>query len=777
MNIEQLLSRMREFDALRDGDDSDNKDTIVRGSLDRIKPEIADGWPAQVHPDICAALTDLGIPKPYRHQFAAVEKSLSGADVVMESPTASGKTLSFAVPMLDALVRDNNARALLVYPMKALAMDQREQINELCRRLPAGVRKIESWPYDGNANERDRKAIRDNPPQILMTNPEYLNQSFLAHKDKWSDNGFLKNLRYLVIDEMHEYRGFFGGNMAMLLRRFLLQLARLGASPRIFMSTATCANPLEHAKALTNREMELISVRDALRPKREFVFVNPDIPDYKHRDILRLRVERAALSCLSENMQALVFCPTKKFAEEAFRNARREAAERGLNRDKLSLFHADLNPEKRVEIQRGIKQGGIHVAFCTNALELGLDIGGLDGVILAGFPAHIMAAWQRIGRAGRGWDKDAFVLFYAMNDPIDRFFIGNLNAFLGKPFDQLVVDTNNSEVIDNHLPSLSQETNGRLNSADGEILGEAFFHRAGQSMGAVPGNFKPQSLLKLRGDLGSSFALKLPSGGAGEEDPQISGVRKFREAYIGAHFLFYGRTYKVHAHEEKAVVLVEVPEAERHLRTEPRFFTVPTESGFFDGAGFGDVADVYYGRLDILTNFTGYKLVDERTGEEKGQGGEAGALNQRNLHAFWIFVKDGDAAGIGALEQLIRVGAMFVIPADRFDAGTYSKRGDKPIAYYYENYAGGIGVAKKLFGVWREALAEGVKIARQCECKSGCPNCIVPPRSRINADIDKERGIELAEKILAAAQNAPTAKLRNNMMTPCRDESESGEDN
>ena len=765
MDIEQLLSRMREFDALRDKGDKNNKDgkdikdTIVRGSLDRIKPEFAADWPEQVHSDVRAALESLGVAAPYQHQFDAVEKSMEGADVVMESPTASGKTLSFAVPMLDALVRDRNAHALLVYPMKALAMDQREQIDKLCGHLP-GTRRIESWPYDGNATQEERNIIRKNPLPILMTNPEYLNSSFLAYKEQW--NGFLRNLRYLVIDEMHEYRGFFGGNMALLLRRFLLQLARLGVSPRIFMATATCANPLEHAKSLTGREMELVSAREALRPQREFVFVNPAIPDFKYRDSLRQRVECAALACLSEGLSALVFCPTKKFAEDAFAKSKQEAAKRGLDKNKLSLFHADLTPERRVEIQHGLKRGDIRVVFATNALELGLDIGGLDGVILAGFPAHIMSAWQRIGRAGRGWDKNAFVLFYAMNDPIDRFFVGNLRAFLKRPFDQLVVDPDNEEVIQNHLSSLSQEVGGQLRPSDEVSLGKTFY-RVGQSIGPVPGsgNYRPQSHLKIRGDLGPSFFLK---SGA-ERIGQISDTRRFREGYIGAHFPFFGRRYKVHSLEEDAVVLVEVPESELHLRTEPMFFTTPAESGLFDVDGFGEIVEVCYGRLNIYTNFTGYKLVDERTGEEQGRGGAESALNQRNLHAFWLVAKDGgDADGIGALEQLIRVGAMFVIPADRFDAGTYSRRGDNPTAYYYENYAGGIGVAKKLFGVWREALTKGVEIARQCECKSGCANCIVPPKSHVNADIDKVRGIELAEKILAATQGDPTSKLHNGMM-------------
>ena len=274
MDTDRLLARLKEFDALCDGD------KIERGSVERIQPEYADSWPADIHPSIIEALEALGRPRPYKHQAEAIERSLSGADVVMESPTASGKTLAFAVPMLDALVRDPKAHALLVYPTKALALDQREAIHDLCDKL-SGVRKIESSPYDGNTPTDQRAAILKTPRAVLMTNPELLNLSFLMNRAKWERNGFLRGLKYIVIDEMHEYRGFFGGNMALLLRRFLLHLNRLDVSPRIFMATATCANPVEHAEALTGRSMSHVPARDRLRPRRDFTFVKPNIPDYQ----------------------------------------------------------------------------------------------------------------------------------------------------------------------------------------------------------------------------------------------------------------------------------------------------------------------------------------------------------------------------------------------------------------------------------------------------------------------------------------------------------------
>ena len=755
LDIDRFMGLLREFDAVRESD------TINRGAIDRIEPDYADEWPIQLHPDVRNALVRAGVPQPYLHQTDAITKALEGADVVMESPTASGKTLAFTAPMLHTIMQNPGSHAMMIYPMKALAFDQREQIRQICQ--PLG---IESWPYDGDTGEESKGWLRQQPSQILLTNPEYLNMSFLGSREAWdrhqAGSKFLRNLRYIVIDEMHEYRGFFGSNMALLLRRFFRHLSRIEAHPQIFLSTATCANPQEHAQSLTGRDLEVVSARDVLRPKRNFIFVDPEIRDYRYWDILRLRVEKAALTVLNDGLQVLVFCPTKRFLETAFSNCRRAVEELGGDPDQVSAFHADLKPERRQEIQEKIKAGEIRVVFTTNALEIGLDVGGLDGVILAGFPPSIMSAWQQIGRAGRGWDRDAFVLFFAMNDPIDRFFVGNLNAFLEKPFDELVVDPGNEELIRKHLPSLMEEAGGRLRPIEEDILGSPFYNAAIRTRGTIPAGYKPQPHLDLRGGIGQSFKLKRNN----EELGQISAMRRFREAYIGAIFPFFGQRYHVRSHEEQTVILED---SEQYLRTEPGFFTVLSRADFFDGTGYGDI-DVYYGSLNITFNFTGYKLIDERSGELIRTGGDDDALFMRNLHSFWIDVPQSATSidGIGALEHMIRVGAMFVIPADRFDTSTHSRTGSELAAYYYENYPGGIGVAKKLFSVWNVALEKGIEIAQNCSCSKGCQNCIEPAKSWdiSNANIDKVKGIELAEQLLAAVENGPERRFQDGLMLP-----------
>ena len=747
---EEFIARLKEFDALRDDDQ------ILTDAVDRIEPQYQDSWPNGLHQSVLDALSSIGISKPYRHQYEAISKSLNGVDVVLESPTASGKTLAFTVPMLHALKSDPNSHAMMIYPMKALAFDQRAQIRNLCEPM-----SIQSWPYDGDTSPEHKKYLRLEPPQVLLTNPEYLNASFLGWREQWED--FLKNLRYIVIDEMHEYRGFFGSNMALLLRRFFLHLKRIGASPRVFLSTATCANPEEHAKNLTGRDVEVVSVRNSFRPKRHFVFVRPEVSNFRYRDILQLRVENAALTVLSLGLQTLVFCPSKKFLEEASMQCRRRAAEQGIEPDKIDVFHADMKSENRQHIQEKIKSGDTRVVFTTNALELGLDIGGLDAIIMAGFPPSIMSAWQQIGRAGRGWNRDALVLFYAMNDPIDRFFVSNLDAFLSKPFDELVVDPANAELIGKHIPSLMSETKGILYPSDETTLGNPFYAQASQNPGMPPPRSRPQSRLNMRGGTGPSFALKHGN----KEIGQISAIRRFREAYIGAVFTFMGRRYRVHSHEEDAVVLVD---AEQNLRTEPGFFTVLSPSDeVIDGVAYGDVG-VYFGRLNLWMNFTGYRLIDEVTGEDRGLGGTEVSINQKNLQSVWINVPHNQGAtdGIGALEHLIRVGAMFVIPADRFDTSTHSKTSDEPMAYYYENYPGGIGVAKKLFNVWPSALRKGIDIAINCSCAIGCQNCIEPAKSYdiSNPNINKHAGIELAHHILSLQAKGPDRKFENGLMVP-----------
>ncbi len=748
MDFDRLKSQLLEFGALRNGDE------IQEETINRIKPEYANSWTSGIHSKLQQQLDKSMLSKPYAHQVDAIDMSLRGNDVVLGSPTASGKTLAFTIPMLDTLLRNPGSHALMIYPMNALSLDQRDQINYMCE--PLGMR---AETYNGQTTNKLKTELRKDPPEILLTNPEYLNDSFLAWLDKhWTS--FLSKLCFLVIDEMHLYHGYFGTNMALLLRRLFVQLDRLGASPRVFLSTATCANPEEHARNLTGRTAKLLQ-GSKMRPRRHYLFVNPNnrdshsTPKNRRRNPLEERIVNAALAVLQQDLQVLVFGPSKRFLDQVYIDSKRKAKQRGLDPDLLAIFYADLPKKQKRENQQKIKSGKVHVTFTTSSLEVGLDIGGLDGVVLAGFPSNIMSAWQQIGRAGRGWDRDAFVLFYAMNDPIDQFFVNNIKEFLDRDYDHLVIDPTNEQLIANHVPSLKYELGDTLKASDRPILGDSFYEAARNDRRRAPryGTYRPQKKLTnrgLRGNAGENYVLEFN----GKEIGQIPGMRRFREAYQGAILPFAGHKYSVESLLiERDKNTVQLVEAKPGRRTEATFRNFLHVRDIVKEQDIGDFTLVL-GKVSQAMGYVGYKLVDEQSGEILDRVDvEPDYYNLDQLHAFWVRLPDDkkNLPGLGALEQMFRVGAMFVIPTNRFDTSTWSELKDFT-AYYYENYSGGIGIARKLFKEWPSVLKKGIEIAENCPCRSGCQNCIEPAKSwsSSNNSIDKAAGIVLASSLLAA---------------------------
>lgn len=313
--MKDLLDALREFDAVRTSDDLQMPDQVITRTLPAIPPVLDDtGVLQRLDPRIQNALSATGINRLYEHQAKAISAALQGRDVVLEAPTASGKTVSFLAPMLELLLRDPTSHALMIHPMKALSNDQRRQLNELEAEIKNPGRALDSWPFDGDTDKEYRKILKGRPPAILLTNPEMLHQSFLGWSTQWEH--FLSNLKFLVIDEIHEYRGYFGTNFALLLRRFFKKLDELGARPQVFLASATCANPEEHAFRLTGRECVPVRSVSGMRPERRYVFVDPaGIPDYCFLDVFEVRIANAALACLSRELTTIVFCPSRNFAE------------------------------------------------------------------------------------------------------------------------------------------------------------------------------------------------------------------------------------------------------------------------------------------------------------------------------------------------------------------------------------------------------------------------------------------------------------------------------
>lgn len=755
--MDELLATLRRFDALRDQASEAQGDAVLRRVLPCQEPVWASPQDlARLPPLVPKVARRLGFSSLYAHQVAAMEAILSGVDVVLESPTASGKTLSFALPLVLALQEDPQAHALMIHPMKALSHDQRRQWEEIAAVCNGVVKRpLDSWIFDGDVEYEHRRLLKEKPPAVLFTNPEMLHASFLGWQEQWTK--FLKGLKLIVLDEIHEYRGYFGTNVALLLRRLLAMLDQRDVRPQLVLATATCGNAQEHAQRLTGRCCTLVRAESTARPPRHFAFINPAIPDFKYHEIYRLRVARAALACMAQGLNTLVFCPSRRFVEEAAIRTREEAGQFQLDPEKIAPYRSGYDPSLRREIEEGLRSGRYQVVFSTNALEIGIDIGRLDACILAGFPDSPFSAWQRIGRVGRRWDKPAYILFYAMNNPFDRFVASNIDAFLNKPLDEILIGIDNEELMEKHLPYLIFESGGKPRPNLKPHLGEAFYDFACQAMaGKKPVQHrKPYyKRLSLRGGSGENYKLVYK----GQELGDISDVQRFREAYVGAIYHHFGKAYRVVAHGADEI---ELEMAEPHLRTEGIFYTVTQGVEMLDGIRYAENLAVCYGKLTVFENFAGYKLIDTRSGEvvDEQRSQEA---RRSNVRGFWLEVADlsrmGDGCdpiGLLGVEQLLRIGAPFVVPCDRHDLGTWTNLKPPPMIYLYETIAGGIGVAEKALQVWPTILQTGIEIAQRCQCQHGCPSCLVPPRLPADAiEPKKEPTVRLAQTLLKLASSA-----------------------
>ena len=760
--MNNMLEALRKYDALRDSDLGN--DVVGQATLESISPIFADGSDVfeRLTPQMVQALGRQQFNQLYQHQVEAILGALNGDNVVLQAPTASGKTLSFQVPILDALIRDTTSHALMLYPTKALALDQRQQLENLIKHISSP--RIESWWYDGDVEQDYRNALRRSPPNILITNPDMLHNSFLGHSDLWQK--FLRKLKWVVVDEMHEYRGYFGSNVAMILRRFSHHLAQQNIFPNFFLCSATCANAKEHAENLTGLSFREVNSNNSIRPRRQFYFIQPDIPDHQYWDILQIRTVKAGLACLVNGKSVLAFCPTRKFAENCILTANREldklheTCNTDIDSSQIRVFRAGLSVDERHAIQEGLKNGSVRLVFTTNALELGIDIGGLDGVILAGFPDSMMSAWQRIGRAGRNWTSEAFVIYYARNNPLDRFYASNLEMFLKKPLDDLVVNPANEDLIEKQLPSLLFETPS-LEGGD-SILGEGLYRAAFEKLesGAKPvqtGRWRPHSTLDIRGGGSGNFTIKEGSKSIGT----LSGHQQFREAYQDAIYMHGGKKYRVtgitFATSGGEITLGSV---DPFLKTNPVMVTTVTEQIIYDGKRWeseDSEVEVYYGKVLISEVIRSINEIEERSGEvQRSWTPHHNSANFNDAHAYWIRVKKNSREiidGVSALQHLLRVGATFKIPLDAHDIFPHTVPNDRK-AYIVESYPGGIGIARKALDSWREILEVGVNVAEACNCRKGCPNCIVPPRSR--DELDKRAGILLSHSLLENTSNPPS---------------------
>ncbi|NOY69469.1 MAG: DEAD/DEAH box helicase [Deltaproteobacteria bacterium] len=726
---------------------------VFSRALDREAPQhakIAGLFPSAIK----LVLEKMGISSLYSHQAQAIKAILSGQNVVVSTPTASGKTLVYNLPVLTKIMEDQKTTAIYLFPLKALAQDQLRTFSQMAAAKGADL--ATAAIYDGDTSSWQRRKIRESLPNVIFTNPEMLHLSFLAYHDKWAD--FFSNLRYVVVDEVHTYRGVLGSHMAQVFSR-LHRICRLyGANPVFIFSSATISNPVELVEALTGMPAKAVSKSGSPEGKRHLIFINPaDSP--ATTAILLLK------AALHRNLRTIVYTQSRKMAELISLWA---GSQKGRFAGRISAYRAGYLPEERRELEQKLVSGELSAVISTSALELGIDIGDLDLCILVGFPGTVMATRQRWGRVGRGGKTSAMILI-AGEDALDQYIMRNPEEFMSKPPESAYVNPKNPEILKKHLVCAASELPIR---ADESLLSSpeakkavSFLESDGSLLRSREGDRfysarrSPHRLVNLRGT-GTRFSII--SSVTQEHMGEIDGFRAFHETHPGAIYLHQSKTFAVdNIDPETSSVIVSPARATYYTRVraekDTRIMEVVKEKQI-------GPARCCFGRLKVTDQVTGYEKISIR-------GGKRINIIDLNLppqifetEGLWIEIPPSIEAGIeagkmhfmggihAAEHALIGISPFFIL-ADRNDLGGISipfhpQTGGAAI-FIYDAAPGGIGLTRAAFERAEDLIEKTVSLISDCPCKNGCPACVHSPKCGSgNRPLDKEAAFCILSAIL-----------------------------
>jgi DEAD/DEAH box helicase domain-containing protein len=738
-------------------------------------------FPAEVDPRLVETLRARGVEHLYTHQREAYDAVRAGRHPVVVTPTASGKTLCYNLPVLDAVLKDPDTRALYLFPTKALAQDQLAELYSIVESLGA---EIGTFTYDGDTPQDARKAIRAKA-RIVVTNPDMLHKGILPHHTRWAR--LLENLRYVVIDELHSYRGVYGSHLANILRR-LHRLCRFyGSSPQFIGSSATIGNPKELAEALTEREMTLVGESGAPRGERYFAIYNPPVVNRQ------LGIRRSALGCardvalsfLNKGLQTIVFAPSR-LATEVLVTYLKEALERQPGSEGVIRgYRGGYLPLKRREIERGLREGTVLGVVSTNALELGIDIGSLDVSVICGYPGSVASTWQQAGRAGRRAGTSVAVLV-ANSTPLNQFIAKNPDYFFGAPVEQARINPDNLHILVSHvkcaafeLPLAADETFGRedLHGILQFLEEERVVHRAGDRWHWTSESY-PADAVSLRSVSSDNFVVQDVT-----REPRIVAEVDYDSAPAMLHekaiYILEGTTYFVekYDHQERRA---HVREAEVDYYTDAITYTKVKILDRFEEEAIANGRRTR-GEVHVTSQVVGFKKIKFYTNENVGSGELQMPENEMHTTSYWLTVPrevmralpyglEERRDGIVALSYTLGQMAALLLMCDRHDLGVALgdngqgearlerglrrfRPGEEPPAvsedyephiFIYDNYPGGMGLSEPLYHLHERLLAQCLHLIRECPCTDGCPSC-VGPVGEVGS-----RGKEVAREILTA---------------------------
>jgi DEAD/DEAH box helicase domain-containing protein len=714
-------------------------------------------WPA----DIQNILTHLSIDRLYKHQAKALDCIRSGKNIVAATPTASGKSLIYNLPVIENIIENPDARALYIFPLKALAQDQLralEQMTDIFTQL-----KPTAAIYDGDTSTWQRKKIRNQPPNVIMTNPEMIHLSFLAHHHTWS--GFFPNLKYVIVDEVHTYRGVMGSHMAQVFRRLIRVCESYGAKPTFILSSATISNPDQLAHDLTGLEFSTITKSGAPNGNRHLLFINP-MESPTHAAILLLK------AALHRGLRTIVYTQSRKLTELI---ALWAGSRSGRFANRISAYRAGFLPEERRKIEARLATGDLLAVISTSALELGIDIGDIDLCLLVGYPGSVAATWQRGGRAGRS-GQDAALVLIAGEDALDQYFMRNPEDFLQREPEAAVINPFNPSILEKQLVCAASEIP--------LIKGEKYIsekpvqkmisklEKSGELVRSADGSqiFSKKRLPHREVDLrGAGSRYEIISARTGKNRGEIDMFRAFKETHPGAIYLHQGESFIVDSLDiQTRTVKVTKAHVNYYTRvrsnTETEILEIIEEKQVFG-------TTMSLGRLKVTEQVTGYEKwsihgkrklniipldLPPLTFETEGIWIKISPTVQNQVEKEHIHFM----GGIHAIEHAAIGIFPLLVMTDRNDLGGIStpfhQQAGSAAVFVYDGTPGGAGLCRQAYLKGESLLKYTLRAIDTCPCETGCPSCVHSPKCGSgNRPIDKEAAVFILERLIRSKNNVP----------------------
>lgn len=753
---------------------------------EKIPAREAQYSPLELKPQVKAALSGIGIEDLYVHQVEAIENIREGKDIVLCTTTASGKSLTYMIPVFETILNEPEATALYISPLNALVNDQLKSFLEFEEVLKSGAGIAR---YTGALSEAEKRRVREGQTNVVLTNLEMIHMSFLAWHHLW--RRFFSNLKFIIVDESHYYRGVIGSNMANLLRRLLRVAEYYGASPQFICCSATIGNPEDHTETLIGRKASIIAHNGSFQSSQQFVFWNPPLYLNNKGCTFRRSSFSEASSLFTKSVQAglqtLAFTRSRQGVERMYKSCRELLRSRNLS-PAICSYRSGYFDREREEIEKKMNSGELRGVISTNALELGIDIGGLDACILDGYPGTVMSARQQAGRAGRSGNESLVVLVAGTN-ALDQYYMRNPADFFTRSSENAVLNPKNPYILAGHLLCAAKEI--PLRESDEKYFGngyprvvellEAEGLLAGKDLKYSTDPF-PYKHVSLRGIDNNTYSLLAFEGEKRfpiEKD--IEETLVFRECHPGAVYMHRGESYYINRidHEKKEIHAV---------KTHDTYYTKPMidssvlvqETYAIKPLLHAPEVEVGLGEVEVTDRVIGYRKIQTQSNDiMSAHNLEMPPVSLQTM-ALWLKLPDklqelvGEhklnfAGGIHAIEHAMISMYPLHLLVDRNDVGgvstpSHPDLGGKSGIFIYDGHRGGVGYAEKGYDLIEQVLDGTLKAIESCPCENGCPSCIQSPKcGNNNEPLDKHAAIMLLHELLGKAPYVPPERKEKHL--------------